>query len=974
MTLKNKFGFFLRSTSVTALAAACCAFGGQALAQDNSELETVVVTGTAVGTNIADVAPVGTESIVLDREKLTATGLTSVTDITRTLPQVQTTESLGREGGTQNTGGNPTQGTSINLRGLGSGATLVLVNGRRTAPTGTATTFTEASQVPLAMLERIEVLVDGASAIYGSDAVGGVVNYVTRRDLEGLQASSRYSSNHGYSEWGATATGGLSWNSIGALGKGNFILSYDYDQRTSMKSGSQPFLRQDLRAYGGEDNRVSGTSMTPKYGTVYLIAQNGTSYSYYKVASGVTGSSVPTLSQLTLQTDKDDMSIIDTSDYSDYLGRMSRHQVVAQFNQDIFPWLNMFYEGYYTNRRTISTTETSTNPVSFESYNTYTAVDIAGFLRYPTTTTPWSVAGLLPSTIGSGTTVAQYLAINFGPATTTSTNETFTQTIGYNAKLPHDWNSTGYFIWGLDVSCGYCQFGTNVDTGAFNALATAGTINPYDGDVLTSSVMKQITGDNVQFARNMVNDFVTKFDGPLFDLPGGTVKAAVGGEYSYNTEHLRNGANRTHGEESEYSPTRTEINQFAWDSVSGLNRSIESAFVELYVPLIGEDMKLPLIKSFNVDAAVRYDSYSDVGDTTNPKVGATWEVNDDLQFRGSWGTSFRAPTLTDKNPYVQSFHMIFPASWGTFTNGTGDSSLDDPTVLWITGNNANVKPETSENWSLGFDYKPSWLRGFDLGLTYYSIAYSNKIDSMANYSFTMLSSAQNYATYAAYIHKISTPSGCSGTDSSTWGSDLQYWAKSVPAIYGSLDSSYVCSVNVVLDGRTANVAAQRQRGLDANIRYTLPTDNYGMFLFNLYATTLLDNKVQTVSGADFSEQIGGMYKPVRWRGRMGVNWMMDQVSVNVFVNYVGPGINDAKLYDTLRTKTPSYTTLDLGFSYRFKEELGWKGFSGTTLSINAQNAFDQNPPVILTTYDSSYDPSKYSAIGRVITLQLTKDF
>ena len=194
------------------------------------------------------------------------------------------------------------------------------------------------------------------------------------------------------------------------------------------------------------------------------------------------------------------------------------------------------------------------------------------------------------------------------------------------------------------------------------------------------------------------------------------------------------------------------------------------------------------------------------------------------------------------------------------------------------------------------------------------------------------------------------------------------------AVYGSIDEDYVCDVNVVFDGRMANIASQHQRGLDFNIDYLLPTDDYGVYNFNLYATTVLDNKVQSIKGAEFSEEINGLYEPVRWRGRAGLGWFMDPISANIFVNYVGNGVNDAKLYDDLPTKTPSWITFDFGITYKFSEDLGWKGFGGTRISLNMQNMFDKNPPIILTSSNTAYDPTRHNPLGRITTLQLVKDF
>jgi iron complex outermembrane receptor protein len=214
----------------------------------------IVVTGT--GTNISGVAPVGSEAIAIDREQILATGKTTPADVVRTLPQVRNLGDF-REGGTQGSA-NSQQGNAINLRGPGPEATLVLVDGRRVVGTGAAAIFTEANQVPLAALERIEVVADGASAIYGSDAVAGVVNYVLRKDFEGVEASFRMSNSTGGWEYTPGVTAGARW-SVGGR-DGNIIASYEYTRRDPYRRGENRWTRQDLRPVGGPDLRINGTT------------------------------------------------------------------------------------------------------------------------------------------------------------------------------------------------------------------------------------------------------------------------------------------------------------------------------------------------------------------------------------------------------------------------------------------------------------------------------------------------------------------------------------------------------------------------------------------------------------------------------------------------------------------------------------------------------------------------------------------
>lgn len=1011
---------YTTSASLLALVVASGAFAPVASAQET--LETVVVTAT--GTNISGIAPVGAASITMDRAEITATGLANSADIVRQLPQVQTIQSMGREGGTVNQGGNPTQGTAIDLRGLGTGATLTLINGRRIAPTGTAMTFTEGNLVPLAALDKIDILVDGASAVYGSDAVGGVVNFITRKDYEGIEANTRFTYAHGYEEFSASAVVGSTWKAKG-FGDGNVIVTYEYGNRGSMTRGVQPFSRQDLRQYGGLDNRVSGSSVNPAVGSPMLITYDnslpsGSQYNYYTVNSSYTGSVAPTVSQLTQITDLHSPQFLDSSDYSDFQGRVSRNQAVLMVNQTITPWLEFFYNGYYTFRKTKSATlSNGTEPVSINSYTAYAASDALTypppfffppvFARTVSTSTPWQVAGLIPAVQpGVNKTLNQYAVVNFGQSETTNFDKSLTQTFGFNAKLPYDWNGTGYFTYGLDFTCGVCQHGDNLDytalqyyythdasgiaafdsTGAPVAGITP-AINPFSRSALTDTQRRLVYGDNLQYSRNMIDDFLVKFDGPLFDLPGGTVKMAVGGEYQWNTEHLHNGANRSPGSPNAFIP-RTQYNSFLFEVRNGLARTVESVFAEVYIPVISPAMNIPYIKNLMVNAQFRYDNYSDFGDTTNPRVGMTWEVDDQFTLRGSWGTSFRAPTLTDMNPYVQSFRMVLPWYYGAFPNLSGDATLNGPnacpnnpaqncpTIFMLTGNSMDAKPETSENWSTGFRYRPAWVDGLDLSVTYYNIAYSGKL-SGPNIGL-YLSSAANRAAYAPFIHAVSNPSNCAANPTSldTLNLDpvLRNWLAK-PSIYGWLPNpiSDMCQVNVVFDGRTANLSAVHQRGIDFNINYYLDAAEYGSFSLGVGGSTILDYKQQAAPGQAYQQQLNGTYQAVRWRGRASVGWMLNNWSANLFANYVGGGKNTTPLNSTTKTDIPPFVSFDAGVNYHF-DDSAWVGLRGIRLSFNAQNVFDQNPPITPMSGGSVVDLSRYymNSFGRVLTFQLTKDF
>ena len=361
----------LRAT-ISALALCTAAFSVPVHAQDRDQDdgqidgetgkkpsdEDIIVTGTS----ISGVKPVGTEAIVITREDAEKTGHTTPAELLRTLPQVRTGE-FDREGGAstislQNAAGS----NGVTLRGLTStsSTTLILVDGRRTVGPGANVSSVDANQVPLAALQRVEIVADGASAIYGSDAIGGVINYILRKDYQGAEISLRGNNTQGGFERGLSVTGGTSWNA-GGLGRGNILVTYDYAQRDPYIAGKNPYLRYDLSPLGGPDRRVNGgvatvgfvpaIVFTPDAATnppINSVFPRAGSSIFYGVPEGA-GPGL-TVGQLRLN----QPSLTDFSYFTDYLGKQDRHQVSVYLNQELGQSLELFVQGRYTDRKTVT--------------------------------------------------------------------------------------------------------------------------------------------------------------------------------------------------------------------------------------------------------------------------------------------------------------------------------------------------------------------------------------------------------------------------------------------------------------------------------------------------------------------------------------------------------------------------------------------------------------------------------------------
>lgn len=914
-------------------------------------VEEVIVVAT--GTNIAGVKAVGSETVTLTAEDIRATGLTDIHQVLRTMPQIQSTPNSGgsglnfREGGTTGYGGNPTQGTAVNIRGIGYGATLTLVDGRRVAPSGASDAFTEAIQVPLAALERVDVIADGASAIYGADAVSGVINYVLRKTYDGAEVSVRANTHRFSEETGAAFTVGTHWDN--GLGRGNVILTGDAMRRTRGKRSESPFLMQDLRRFGGQDNRVLNGAVSSGGVGNLVVSQNGaggTTYTYYGLPIGA-GAGV-TSAQLTGTT------LVDTADYNDYLPDVKRQQFSLFLNQELNGWLTVYYEGFYTHRKT-STFQYDPNTGSSITVCAGTPFYVTGVAG-----TPGAATAGCP---GGGET----FDINFnryvGLTETYNPNTAYTQTVGLSATLPGGWKGEAYYTGGLDRTCGVCNLGKNVNLDAFAAQVNAGTLNPFSTAPLSSAQLASFTGSNVQYSRNVMSDAVVKFNGPLFRLPGGLVRAAVGAEYSDQHESLTNGANRG------------AANVFGIDNRSDETRRVKSFFAEIYVPLVGPNNAIPLVQSLAIDVAARYDDYSDFGDTTNPKVGLTWTVSDALAVRGSAGTSFRAPTLTDKSPVVYSAELVGLPT----VNNSGDPAIGAlfpgyTSALVALGNNPDLRPETADTLSVGFDITPPSLRGLRVSGTYYRIDYQNQISNPNRDLY--LSSSANRAAFAKYITPISNPAGCVAGNPGTYDPKLRDYLASRVADYVVPISGTYCQVNVILDARKTNLASTLQDGFDLQASYLFDT-GWGRWNLGGSITKILRNKVKASPSVAEIDRLDQLYYPISLRGRANLGWNRGGWSANLFLNYVGDYANTAPL--TVNSvvvgdpKVNAWTTVDLGLVYMVPRDRGPGWLKGVRASLNIQNVTSKDPPVVLTA-GGAYDGSAHSVLGRQWSLQISKTF
>ncbi len=653
---------------------------------------------SVTGSRIRGTDAPGSNVIRLDRKAIGESGYVSAQQILQSIPQAYgggSNETTAGATGASGANLNASYGSSINLRGLGPSSTLVLLNGNRPALGGSGGVFTDISMIPISAIERIEILADGASAIYGSDAVAGVVNLITRRQFEGNETSFRIGTADGdYDEVQASQILGTKWRS------GRAVLAVEYYRRSRLSASDRGYATQDLRPWGGDDYRL-------QFANPGNIIAGGQSYAIPKGQDG-TGLSAADLTAGTL-------NLQDGWDHADLLPRQTRYSAYGRIEQDLTDRLTIDAEGLYA-RRSFSK---RVNPAGYQSSVTITP-DNPYYVDPIGTSQPVSVRYDFTSELGA------------------RTDQGKVEGLGLNA---------GGILrlggWSVEMRGAYGRqeenFGS-VNLPNFARLAVAGAssdpaiaLNPFgDGISNSESVLDYIRGSTRTGYVSTIWSGALRGDGPLMDLPGGQARLALGVEHR-----------------NERFSSRTVSDQYSLTpiiSTAGTQgrRNIEAIYGELFIPIIGEDNSLPAIRSLTLSLAVRRENYSDFGNSTNPKFGLSWKPVDGLELKGSFGTSFRAPGFTEllQTPDSDVF-FITPVTDPASLTGTSN-------VMFYRGNMTDMQPEKARTMTFGFVYEPELLPGLRIASTYFDIRYKDQIVDLTSVLFQMLN---NRASYAALINE-----------------------------------------------------------------------------------------------------------------------------------------------------------------------------------------------------------------------------
>ncbi len=914
------------SLAVMALCAGGIAAPAVAQQQQPQQMQRVEITGSNIKRIDAEtVAPVE----VITREQIERSGQPTIADVLRNLPS----NSGGSYGESFSNSFAP-GAAGISLRGLGQKTTLVLINSRRVTGYGFAQnlqdTFVDLNSIPSSAVERVEILKDGASAIYGSDAIAGVVNIIMRRDFRGLEATVSGGQASGKNDYGATLTGGF--GDLGA-NKFNVFGVLDLYKRKEILLSDTDFGK--TRDYRGTSGGRNFNSLTAGGGWRQLKADGTLSTNFTAISQCVEGVIDGTealarglTSSATTGAAANTFCPQHTNTLLTALPGTERVGFISRGTYEFSPTLSAFVE---LGLSRVKSEQTFTHPF----FNTTGLEPTSAGLKPFTYTinfapgvagNPYTTASNGPSAPGGAT--ARYVGSlnDMGSRNSEITSDTGRILAGLLYS---------YANWDFDSAVGYSK--NKVDSVATNRLsksgvsaafgipstpqppvpvATSSTYNLDDWTQNSDAVRDSLRINNKRQATSSLRFIDTKAttELPKFALPGGNVGLAIGAEWRKESLKDKPSDATVNGDILGQGSTATDG-----------SRTSEAIYGEL---------RLPILKNLEMQLAARYDHYSDYGSSTVPKVGIKYTPTDTLALRGNVGKGFRAPTLPEISP-----------SSATFFVQVNDPQTD--TAQQISGvfaGNPALKAEKSVSANLGVVFEPT--RNFSTSVDYYWIKWTDIVQA---------------ASFQGIVD-ASCPNPPLGDPT------LPNCPSTAQVLRDPITNNIVTVFN-----QYQNASATFTSGIDLEMRYAMPTTSAGKFTARFNGVYVIKYEVDGV-GYEGNNGFGNSFPRIKYNAAL--DWDYGALSLTGRLNYT-MGWTQQLLpssYFTPQspafqtgvypTKTSDYYTIDIYGSYQINKNFKIAG--------SVANLLDKKPP-----YDpgfdstNNYDFSQFDVRGRLIRLSLT---
>ena len=929
--------FNIKNYLLLTLVVSFSAFNVEVFSQDESaDIEEVVTTGSRIARpEVATSAPV----TVVSSDDIKNSGLTDLGEVLRQISATQ--GSLP----TLNTNNGGSGGVRYSLRGIGSSRTLLLLNGRRVVPMGNgAAASPDLSHIPTAMIERIEVLKDGASAIYGSDAMAGVVNIITKKSHDGVTVdlfkSDSQDTNMGVEEFSVVV--GTESN------KGSTVIGFTSSENFGAFMSEQPWSNTEVWApayFAADDARVEGSncalacypggSSAPPWVRAFGPSGSytlGPEYGDFRAWTGTDAYNYNPVNYLRTPQQKYSFTMNSSYQINDSMGFFAEvlfSNVESKRALAFEPLAPLAFFGVpapYTVDNYYNMTfgpkfdadgnldMVNGDPVQIDDWRRR-MVENAQRLDDRDTNVYRVVLGL-EGTLDNGMNWTAFF--NFGRNDADITSRGY-----FNLEKVREATGPTYFDANGDLKCG-----VDANTSISSACVP---LNIFGKDSVTPEMLQYISGDwdSYGMGENEQKNY------------GATISGAVPGR-----DNLSFAAGYEYREDSGSTTNDGLILQGITTAGSSLNTSGSYEVDDLFVEL------LYVKDNLEVSLASRYSDYSTFGTTTNSEVGFQYTVSDQVTLRGTFSEAFRAPSVPDL--YGGTF-LSYP---------TADDACDDNTasggqassfcqangvpatgyvsnlvqIPTLYGGNPDLQPETSESWTMGAVVDP--VDGLTMTIDYWSIEIENAVGTVGTTDLIRLCATQGL--YCDRTFRFSSPASVEGQI-------------------------------IRVEDTNNNVGTETYTGVDLGIAADLPSFRGGDLTLDMQATYNEETQVITAAGLVVEDLAGtvsqtyGMYS--RWRALTKLNWNKGNINVTYTNRYIH-GVTDE--VDDFWTLEPTYTEIpevmynDITVSYS-TDNMG-------TIALGVTNFTDEEVPFVPSAFNANTDQENYDLFGPVVNVRYNISF
>ena len=962
----RKFGFLI-ATCATAATAMGAETAGDATEATPAAMEEVIVTGSSIPVAPDEVAvPVET----LDAAALAASGVDSnaLEILRKTIPSFEGRSNAGNSNANNNNQ-NTAGGSQVQLRNL---PTLILVNGRRVANSGVGgingKNFVDVNQIPADAIDHVDVLTDGASSIYGSDAVGGVVNFVLKSDYQGLTAGARMGSGRDYGERSAYVTGGLN------IGAANITATANFNHTDPLFQNDRAFSSPLYGKTSGLPGVVGGGSdiLSPSLaspsarnptganataGSIANLVSNGT-YLPTTPASIASGFNIAPYQTLLLRQNM--ASFVSTLD----LPILDNHRlsafgdVMVSQGRSRTQWAPQAATGITV------PADAPFNPLT-TPFGGVTFDDLSAPHQFYDTVTAERITAGLRGEITPEWTWESALVYSESDLQQNQTNLIFKPNLAL--AIAGGFNAAGAPVLGGNYSMvhkGYSITGPLSLQPALDPFATADGTNPGS--------LANLYGTEVINAVSQLASWDGKLVGRVFRLPAGEVGLAVGG--NLRREAL-SGHTDPNGRVTDPVTGQYVGNDQNWIGGTFANpfwkaRTISGVFSEIRIPITSDQWGAPVFRAFDLTGAVRAEHYSDAGGSVVPKFGFRWEPFDSqFVFRGNYAKSFLAPNLYSEYGPTDTRIVAGTVIPGVFGNNYSALPFNGE-----DGNNPNLRPATSISKTIGFVFKPNFVKNLTLSADYSDIQLQGFQAGIGFNNILSSINTQGSASPSPFFGNLSIgnfPGQPGGSNPfASPGTLLAYLTN---AATGKGDPTK--AANLYLIDRFQNNAALIEESWTLSAAYRIPTDRAGEFgiassgaIFNSFKFQGLPGQayIQYAGHATNAGVFGGTLP--RYHFYTTADWAYQSFTFSIANTYLS-GVTD-----TGPNGVSPPLPVSRYFSWDLRASYDWQTthIKDLKAAVGINNLTDRMPPLAPRTFtDNNADVSTYSPIGRLFYATLS---